>query len=235
MFPWVDKTVNPIRGRCPHQCSYCYVKDSRAKHLYQDEPHLVESALGAIRGKGKTVFIGSMIDMWADDIHGGFISKVLARCQQFPNNTYVFLTKNPGRYNNFFFELPPDTMLGITLETNEYENDFSEAPDPAARAWAFAGLPLPPYKLTKFVSIEPIMNFTYPPLGHIPPSLDDLIKDIKPTFVSIGADSKDNKLPEPPAQKVSKLIERLSEFTEVRIKPNMKRLMVEKKEGGGKR
>lgn len=226
MFPWVDETVNPIRGQCPHQCSYCYVPHTRVAHLYKDKPHLVESALGTIRGKGKTVFIGSMIDMWAYDIHGGFISKVLKRCREYPQNTYVFLTKNPERFGEFFFEFPLDTMLGITLETNEYEDDFTEAPDPANRAWTFADLSMAPYKLTKFVSIEPIMKFD---LGQLltehPTPLPELIKEIKPTFVSIGADSKDHKLPEPPAQKVLRLIERLSEFTEVRIKPNMKRLI----------
>jgi len=39
------------------------------------------------------------------------------------------------------------------------------------------------------------------------------IQEIEPDFVSIGADSKGHHLPEPPAEKVDKLIEELSKVT----------------------
>ena len=52
----------------------------------------------------------------------------------------------------------------------------------------------------------------------------DWIFKIEPTFVSIGADSGQNNLPEPPAWKINKLIEELEQFTEVRVKDNLKRL-----------
>ncbi|MBE9572966.1 MAG: hypothetical protein IMF11_20265 [Proteobacteria bacterium] len=46
-------------------------------------------------------------------------------------------------------------------------------------------------------------------------------------FVSIGADSRGHKLPEPPADKILTLIEELKRFTEVKIKPNLNRLIQE--------
>ena len=51
------------------------------------------------------------------------------------------------------------------------------------------------------------------------------IRAIKPDFVSIGADSKGNNLPEPPAWKIRKLIDNFRHFTEVKVKSNLKRLI----------
>ena len=73
------------------------------------------------------------------------------------------------------------------------------------------------------MSVEPIMDFSDSMRGLGP--LWELIKEIEPVFVSIGADSKGRGLPEPSAKKILGLVERLSEFTEVRIKDNMKRLL----------
>ena len=67
------------------------------------------------------------------------------------------------------------------------------------------------------ISIEPIMEFE---LAILVP----WIKEIRPEFVSIGADSKGHNLPEPTPDKVNALIEELSKFTEVKIKDNLKRL-----------
>ena len=26
MYPWTDYTWNPLAGKCPHNCEYCYMK-----------------------------------------------------------------------------------------------------------------------------------------------------------------------------------------------------------------
>ena len=69
-----------------------------------------------------------------------------------------------------------------------------------------------------FLSIEPIMDFDLEPFVQI-------IKNIKPKFVSIGADSKNHNLPEPSKEKIEVLIRELKKFTEVKIKDNLKRLL----------
>ena len=51
------------------------------------------------------------------------------------------------------------------------------------------------------------------------------IELIGPSWVNIGADSKGHGLPEPSRDKVVALIERLSQVTEVKQKPNLKRLL----------
>ena len=54
-----------------------------------------------------------------------------------------------------------------------------------------------------------------------------MIAMCEPIFVSIGADSKRNNLPEPPAWKVERLIEELRKFTEVKVKENLNRILEE--------
>ena len=59
-----------------------------------------------------------------------------------------------------------------------------------------------------YISFEPIMDF----------DIDKMIGYIKvaePNFVSIGADSKGHKLPEPSSEKVKELISELKKFTKL--------------------
>jgi hypothetical protein len=107
--------------------------------------------------------------------------------------------------------MPPDSILGTTIETNR-DYHISQAPNPRARVLGICDLLCP-----RMVSIEPIMDF----------DLDVLvawINQINPDFVSIGADSKGHNLQEPSADKVDRLIQELSDFTEVKVKGNLKRL-----------
>ena len=70
----------------------------------------------------------------------------------------------------------------------------------------------------KMVSIEPIMDF----------DLDIMVQwmnDIKPEFVSIGADSKGHNLPEPIPDKIRQLANELGHITHVKMKNNLRRLL----------
>ncbi len=69
-----------------------------------------------------------------------------------------------------------------------------------------------------YVTIEPIMDFDLE-------EMVELIKKCNPQQVNIGADSGNNHLPEPPKEKIFKLIEALSSFTTVKQKDNLKRLL----------
>lgn len=212
MYPWVTHTLNIIKGRCPHGCLYCYMK--RFWHKMK-EPYLDERCLHTDLGSGNIIFVGSSIDMWANAIPDEWILRVLEHCRQYPNNTYLFQSKNPFRFARFRDLFPPKTILGTTLETNRDYN-FSKAPQPrlraeALRSWNGTGI-------KKMISIEPIIDFDL----H---KFSTMISLCEPIFVSIGADSKGNNLPEPPAWKIEKLIEELKKFTEVKVKKNLERLI----------
>jgi len=207
MYPFVSHTWNVVKGKCPHDCSYCYMK-----RYPQPELHFDEKELKTNLGSGKFIFVGSSCDMWADCIPAIWIMKILSLCNCYQGNRYLFQTKNPERFSMFSF-LDFTTMLGVTIETNRYVPLITKAPIPYKRKQLFA-----PQRLSKMVSIEPIMDFDVD-------MLVEWIGEIKPEFVSIGADSGNNHLPEPSPEKVKSLIEALKEFTEVKIKDNLKRLL----------
>ena len=213
MYPWVTHTFNAIKGRCYHRCHYCYMKRFWNR---MNKPYLDEKCLRVNLGEGNIIFVGSSIDMWANNIPKAWIQKVIDYCRKFPN-TYLFQSKNPIRFIEFARELSDmDIILGTTIETNRNYN-FTKAPQPSERARymelcrKIMGKPI-------MVSIEPVMDFDLKVMVA-------WMKTINPEFVSIGADSKHNNLPEPPAEKIQSLIDELKKFTEVKVKDNLRRLL----------
>jgi hypothetical protein len=206
MYPWVTHTWNVVKGKCPHDCSYCYMKIFRLPELHFDPKELLVDL-----GNGNFIFVGSSCDMWAEIIPSAWVDPTLEKCQAY-DNRYLFQSKNPERFHAYALAFPPHSVLGTTIESNRTDV-FTSAPLPYFRYKAMREMPG-----HKMVSIEPIMDFDLF-------TMVKWIQEIEPDFVSIGADSKGHHLPEPPAEKVDKLIEELSKVTEVRAKDNLRRLL----------
>ena len=73
-------------------------------------------------------------------------------------------------------------------------------------------------RFTRYVTIEPIMDFDLE-------LFVDMIREYEPEQVNIGADSGNNGLPEPSAEKIAMLIEELEKFTTIANKHNLSRIM----------
>ncbi len=220
MYPWVGYTWNPVAGKCPHNCAYCYMKNIPSKK-YQGEPRL-HKAINANLGRDNVIFVGSANDVFADTVPSEVIRAVIERCKEFPENTYLFQSKNPARFDEFVGlfpqddEMPKRTILGTTIESNR-DHGISEAPTPQERFHAMTGKAML-YRV--MISVEPILDF----------DVDELVRMlsiIKPSFVSIGADSKGHGLSEPSAEKINRLVEEVREFAEVKPKKNLARLVGE--------
>ena len=208
MYPFVTHTWNPIRGKCPHDCVYCYMKV-----FPQPELHFVEKEMETNLGTGNFIFVGSSTDAWAESVHSDWLLKTLRHCRAYKNR-YLFQSKNPKRYSWYKLDFPSDVVLGTTIETNRlYDVDISKAPPVGHRVTWMREISLP-----RMVSIEPIMDFDLPILA-------DWIFQLSPEFVSIGADSKGHKLPEPSPEKTRALVEQLRCITKVHVKDNLKRLL----------
>jgi len=111
--------------------------------------------------------------------------------------------------------------LCTTLESNRwYPEVMGESPAPEDRAYEFSMIP---YK-RKYITIEPIMDFDMEEFVM-------MISECRPIQVNIGADSGKNGLPEPSAEKVMELAVRLSAFTKVHHKSNLKRVLDRSKHG----
>jgi protein gp37 len=183
------------------------------KKYPQSELHFDKKCFNDNLGNGNIIFVGSSTDMWAKEVPSEWIFKVLEYCRKYPENTYLFQSKNPKRFADFadmFF--PIRSIFGTTIETNKQELIKSKAPPNIERQFWISQRP------RKMVSIEPIMDFDVI-------TMVNWMKYINPEFVSIGADSQRHNLPEPSAQKVKLLIEKLSKFTEIKCKDNLKRIL----------
>jgi protein gp37 len=159
------------------------------------------------------VFIENTSDLFAESMPMNFIQRVLGHCREWPENTYVFQTKNPERYIDYMDMLPKNVILGCTIETNRDIPEVSSAPRPLLRCSAMAAL-----DGRRFITIEPVLDFDVEEFA-------DWIVTIDPEFVNIGADSKGHGLFEPPIWKVDALVDALMESgIEIREKHNLERL-----------
>lgn len=205
MYEFVDFTWNPVKGKCSHDCEYCYMKKWKQKPLRLDEKEFTDL------GKDNFIFVGSGCDLFAEDVPDEWIYKVLDHCRLYGNNKYLFQSKNPIRFMDKSF--PVSTVLGTTIESNRCY--YPKNPSPKQRAQILHLI----NRTETMVTIEPIMDF----------DLDELVSLIRfanPNWVNIGANSRnDIKLPEPSKEKIIALINRLQQYTEVREKKNLKRLL----------
>ncbi len=226
MYPWVTDTHCHHRGRCPYGCTYCFTQHMRCKRFYQGPIRLVEKELKVNYGSGRTIFIDHMIDLFADGIPDENIRKVLAHCTQYPDNTYVFQTRNGCRAYHYYLEMddcserifPPKFILGTTIETNREEllQRYSKSPDTYMRRSGMSWLNAPE---KTFITIEPVMDFDLEPFIN-------MLLHTQKDFINIGADSKNQHLPEPSKEKTLALIDGLRKYgIDVRLKPNLSRII----------
>lgn len=209
MYDFITHTWNPIKGKCSHDCVYCYMK--RFGNL--KPVRMVGKELKTDLGSGNFIFVGSSTDMWADDVNDLWIQEVLNICECFNSNKYLFQSKNPDRINDFF--IPPNSVIGTTIESNFDDYQISKAPPMQERANGIDRANF--YGYETMITIEPILEFDLK-------LFVEMIKTAKPTWINIGADSQKQNLPEPSFEKVKELIAELSKFTEVRQKKNLDRL-----------
>lgn len=223
MYDWCTHTHSHLRGKCSHQCSYCYVQELEKRFQsghWAGETRIDESELYVDYGKDKTIFIEHTHDLFAPDVRNEWLSAIFRHCRQYPDNTYVFQSKVPADFYWYWrAHLPPRCLLGTTIETSNINhiNTYSCAPatGPGGRAWDLRHLA---DAFRVFLTIEPIMDFNLE-------EMVSLVRTAGPEFVNIGADSKNCGLPEPSADDVLALIRRLRKSgIEVRCKDNLKRI-----------
>ena len=210
MYAWITHTWNPIKGYCPHECIYCYMKRFDVGELRLDQKEF-KTGLKS----DNFIFVGSGTDAFCEQVPGEWIDETLKHCTRF-DNRYLFQTKSPGRFKEFMGKYPDKTVFGTTLETDRLPDGISKAPDIRSRARAMQDLADMGCKT--MVTIEPVIDFN-------PDPFLELIKICKPEWVNIGADSKRHRLPEPDPDKIRLLIQGLNEFTRVHKKENLNRII----------
>ena len=209
MYPWVDYTWNPVKG-CRHDCMYCYLKVHKD---FDFTPRLDEKELFTYLGKHNVIFVGSACDLFGTWVPAKWQELVFNVCRKHDNH-YLFQTKDPFQFHRMLTAMPNKTILGTTIETNRSTEGISKAPEPRGRFEAMKAFA----QRERMISIEPIMDFDLEVMA-------DWIGAIKPSFISIGADSKGHKLPEPEPAKIADLIYAIQAMgIKVFIKKNLSRL-----------
>jgi protein gp37 len=105
--------------------------------------------------KPKRIFVNSMSDIayWEQE----WIENVVERIKEYPQHTFIFLTKIPKVYHfyeNLVGGFPPNCMIGVTINTQKDIENLNKAANES------------PYN---FISLEPIQEyidyelFLYPP------------------------------------------------------------------------
>lgn len=214
MYEFITHTWNPIKGKCIHDCNYCYMKVwGNLKPI-----RLVEKELKDDLGKNNFIFVGSSTDMFAEDVSENWIRDVLVAIRLADkSNKYFFQTKNPYYFFKYEQWFPKKAMFCTTLESNRNYDIYGGVVNSIeTRTYIMEDLSTEHGKDVA-ITIEPILDFDLA-------KFVSMIEDIKPKWVSIGADSKGHKLPEPSKEKVEALIKALKKFTKVKIKPNLKRI-----------
>jgi protein gp37 len=166
------------------------------------------------------IFVCSGNDMFTKYTPTEATKATLLKCNEAPENYYLFQTKNPIMFLQYKDLYPPNTILGITVETDNDElvKPITNAPLPTERLYDFEKVQHGNIKAYYMISIEPKMKCN-------PERFTDLLKRLHLDFVSIGADSGNNHLPESSASEVYRLLDLLKEFTFVISKKNLNRLL----------
>ena len=191
---FVSHSSNPIRGACPHDCDYCYMKEFYALFGLDQTLRLDENELKCDYGKGRFIFMGSSRDAWADNVPTEWIIRMYDHCLEYPENKYLLQSKNPMRFlepgliSHPFMEEKEIIVFGTTLESNR-EYKVSKAPCVTERIEAIKRLHDIGFKVA--LSIEPLMDFDVP-------AMFQLISEAQPYMVAIGLNTSNRvKLPEP--------------------------------------
>jgi len=207
MYKFVGYTWNPIKGKCLHNCSYCYMKQINPN---ANPPRLAEY--------GRSIFIGSSTDMFAEDIPSEWIARVLDYCHQNSNmllpNAYLLQSKNPKRFLEFInHPIMERVIFCTTIETNRfYLEIMNKAPRIEERVEAMEEIAR--LGRSTMVTAEPLMQFDRE-------EMVSFIRRCSPKLVNIGRNScRRIVLPEPTQEEVQQLIAELKSFANVNVKDN---------------
>lgn len=229
MYDWITHTWNPLAGDCGHKCTYCSTQ--KLKHRfpellskYSGDPREDKTSICDNLGKLKKIFVCAQNDLFEDMVPFDIIKRILTQCFSYNDNMYVFQTKNPKNMFEVYekYPFPQNSIFGTTIETddNNLLHEYSAVTDeenPFLSRLTYMDK-LKSNKKTIFITIEPIMKF------------DDIeyfikcMRELKPNFINIGADSGNNNLPEPTKEEIKYLISQLESTIKIYIKNNLNRI-----------
>jgi len=180
---WCDWVINPVKGICPMHCKdnqgkeYCYsAKPNGLYKRFKWNPEIRFDLTIEVPKKPSRIFVGSTMELFGDWIQPNWLKLIFQACQDFPEHTYIFLTKCPENLLPWS-PFPPNCWVGVTatnhtmlIEARHYLEGIKAT--------------------TKFVSLEPLL------VWHAHNQLDWLIEVLRSIrWLIIGAQTQPYKPP----------------------------------------
>jgi len=219
MFDFITAQPNMIGGchtcdgydalghkHCAFSCEYCWaggLKDRFRYRKYEGPLRLYPQEMKNY-GPDDFPFVCDMIDIGDPTIPQEFITIILDWIRALPCPVLI-LTKNPNFYRLYAAHIPPNAVLGTTIECDDPEviRKVSDAPSPLERleemVWVKNNLPN-----DRLICVEPIMTFSLLFAGRI--------AKVDPSIIAVGYDSGKNSLDEPALSYTRDFIDFLDEL-----------------------
>jgi len=154
---WCDLTRNPIKGKCPTACPYCYARAIYDDNKWDSGIRFRPEVLDDIPKRPCRIFVGSTMDLF---LFPEWLPAIFDRCRQHPEHTFIFLTKKPQELP-CWSPYPQNCEVGITA------TDAEEAFDRTSYLASVEAR-------VKFVSFEPLLgepDVSYGQLGEVMQSI----------------------------------------------------------------
>ena len=138
VFKGINDLEKPITTECKDG------KERICAYPYGFEPTFHRYKLDDYTGrKGRNIFVCSMADLFGEWVPDSWIEEVFEACEKAPQHNYLFLTKNPKRYESVLDRyMPPNMWFGWSLT------------EPLAKDFSFKTH----HSIHTFVSIEPLLK-----------------------------------------------------------------------------
>lgn len=118
---------NPIKGKCPQGCYYCYAEVMRKRFKKPREMTWRSEELQACRKlkKPSTIFIGSVFEIFGEWVPSEYLNLIYQVIDDLPQHTFILLTKNPSR-EWWLFSMPANLWFGASVTSSkDKENGYN--------------------------------------------------------------------------------------------------------------
>ncbi len=118
-------SLNPIKGKCPVACPYCYARRLYDRFKWNPEiryigrESLFNEVLRIPRDKPQKIFLGSTIELFGDWIQPFWMNDIFEVVNTFSFFTFIFLTKQPQNLIKWS-PFPDNCRVGVSA-TNKLQ------------------------------------------------------------------------------------------------------------------
>lgn len=209
LIGWCDYTWNPVKGKCPVACPYCYARRIYDRFGYDLTIRVNEKELLAPYKlkKPAKIFVGSTMELFGGWIQREWLERIFQVAYECPQHIFQFLTKMPNSIpqgnwkRNAKWRYTENIWLGVTVASQEDR-------------WRIHVLSDVLQAQVRFASFEPLLSMI------TPLAIDFLPLD----WVIIGAETGNRKGKiEPKTEWIEQIIEQADYFgIPVFMKDNLK-------------